>query len=309
MKYLVTGAAGFIGSHVSKRLLDDGHSVTTIDNLSTGFKNQIPDGCEFIHGDLSEDSTIDKIEKKFFDAILHFAGQSSGEISAEDPIADLNSNVVSTIKLLEYARKTGCKRFIYASSMSIYGELPGKECFAETDIADPKIFYSVGKLASENYLKVYSRQYGIVFTALRYFNIYGEGQNMNNLKQGMVSIYLKQFLDNKFENVEIKGDIQRFRDLSHISDIVDVTVESINNSDFFNEIINIGSGVKITVEEIIFQIREILDSKKSIVISKGTPGDQFGIFANVTKLQNIYEKKFLKFNKGLQRTIDSLCKD
>jgi len=304
--YLVTGAAGFIGSHIAQKLLNLGHQVSTIDNLSTGFKSSIPENCNFIEGDIANKESINQLNGQKFDAILHIAGQSSGEVSFENPIYDLNSNTASTLMLLDYAVKTKCSRFVYASTMSVYGEQNKKEQFSEKDDARPKSVYAVGKLASEHYLRIYKEQYNINYTALRYFNVYGLGQNLDNLKQGMVSIYLKQFIDDDFDVVEVKGSNKRFRDLSHIDDITDVSVEAIYNKDFFNEIINIGTGRKITVKYMIDLIKIFLNSDKKIVIVDGTKGDQFGIYANNNKLKNIYHQEFIKFEQGLGVMIKEL---
>ena len=305
-RYLVTGAAGFIGSCVAKKLLDLGHSVVTIDNLSTGFETSIPKGCVFIKGDVSDAGIIDKLDCQEFDAILHIAGQSSGEVSFESPVYDVNSNAVSTVLLLDYAVKTNCKRFIYASTMSVYGQNNLQDQFCEQDLARPQSFYAVGKLASEHYLKIYKRQYGIDYTALRYFNVYGDGQNLSNLKQGMVSIYLKQFIDSNFRQVEVKGSLDRFRDLSYIDDVATATVHSIDSANFFNEIINIGTGKKTTVREILFLMGEYLQSDKEIFVTDGTPGDQFGIYADISKLNSIYDKDFMSFKVGLEKTLNNL---
>jgi len=304
MKYLVTGGAGFIGSVIANKLINQGNNVTIIDNLSTGYMSNIPNQATFIKGDVSDVLTIEKLNNIKFDAILHIAGQSSGEISFENPVYDLSCNTSSTLRLLDYAVKTNCKRFIYASTMSVYGELDNKEQFSEEDPTNPKSFYAVGKLASENYMKIYKQQYGIDFTSLRYFNVYGAGQNLENLKQGMVSIYLKQFIDDRYPVVEVKGSIDRFRDLSYVDDIADVTIESINNKDFFNDIINVGSGVKTTIKTMLKLMKEFLDSDKEILITEGTPGDQFGIYANNKKLKTIYPKEFIEFEEGLKIMID-----
>ena len=306
MNYLVTGAAGCIGANIAQKLLDSGHKVVTIDNLSTGYESAIPKQCVFIKGDVSEDKTIQKLNNANFDAILHIAGQSSGEVSFEDPTYDINSNAVSTLKLLDYAVKTKCKRFVYASTMSVYGEQGEKEQFSENDATIPKSFYAVGKLASENYLRIYQEQYGIKYTSLRYFNVYGAGQNLENLKQGMISIYLKQFIDNAFEKVEIKGSVERFRDLSYIDDVADVSIESIHNEQFYNEVINIGTGKKTTIKEMLQLMKSYLDSNKEVIISRGTKGDQFGTYADVSKLKSIYTKEFVDFDAGLRKMIESV---
>jgi len=305
MNYLVTGAAGFIGSKITESLIKQGHKVTTIDNLSTGYESNIPNLCKFIKGDISN-YTIAKLRNEKFDAILHIAGQSSGELSFEDPVNDLSSNTTSTLLLLNFAIENKCKRFIYASTMSIYGESEGKEKFSELDTPHPKSLYAVGKLASENYLEIFNEHYEIIYTSLRYFNVYGPGQNLENLKQGMVSIYLKQFIDSNFPVVEVKGSLDRFRDLSYIDDVVDVTIESIHNKGFFNLVVNIGSGKKTKVKKVIELMHGYLGSNKNIKLSNGTPGDQFGIYANNSRLKSICNIEFRPFSEGLKNMLEEL---
>lgn len=304
MNYLVTGGAGFIGSMISKRLISLGHEVTIIDNFFSSYKSNLPNKAKFIKGDISKKETIKKLKKKKFHAILHISGQSSGEVSFEDPIKDLNSNTTSTLLLLDYATKTKCKKFILASSMSVYGEQKDKERFSEIDKPSPKSFYAVGKLASENYLKIYHEQFGINYTILRYFNVYGPGQNLRNLKQGMVSIYLAQFLNDKFRQVTVKGSKNRFRDLCYIDDVVNVTIQSIDDCRFDNEIFNVGTGKKTTVQDIISNIKKNLSISKKVKYIENTLGDQHGIYANVKKIKNLYKFKFIDFDQGLKKMIE-----
>lgn len=302
--YLVTGGAGFIGSAVTTKLINQGHKVYIIDNLNTGFKFNIPKGALFIQGDFSKDETIAQLGEISFDGVFHIGGQSSGEISFEDPEYDLNTNTLSTLKLLEYCVKTNCKKFVYASTMSVYGEEEAKEEYSELDETKPKSFYAVGKLASEKYMEIYSKQFNIDCVSLRYFNVYGPGQNLENLKQGMVSIYLKQFLDESFDKVVVKGDTNRFRDLIYIDDVVDITIEAMGNKSFYNQIINVGTGVKTTVKEILNLIQKYTSSDKEIEIAAGTPGDQFGIYADNKKLISLYKKPLTDFNTGLKCMIN-----
>lgn len=147
-KYLITGAAGFIGSAIAKRLIQNGHQVWTIDNLSTGRKDNIPDGVIFIEGNCQDTHIIEQLKGISFDAILHIAGQSSGEISFDDPVYDLRTNTESTLRLIKFGLENGCSRFIYASSMSVYGSV-ADEPIAESHPTCPLSFYGVGKLASE----------------------------------------------------------------------------------------------------------------------------------------------------------------
>ena len=280
MNYLVTGAAGFIGGAVANRLIQSGHRVVTIDNLSTGKRDRIPEKCEFIEGDVSCPEIIAMLKGECFDAIIHLAGQSSGEISFDDPIYDLHTNTQSTILLLKFAKETGCSKFIYASSMSVYGDHEEFLC-SESTMTIPKSFYAVGKLASENYMRIYSKM-GIACTALRFFNVYGEGQNMDNLRQGMASIYLAMALKNK--EILVKGSKDRFRDFVYIEDVVDAVVLSLNidsGYDFFN----VSTGIKTTVEEVIETICAQMTDRINVVYTEGTPGDQFGIYGTNDKIK------------------------
>lgn len=299
MNYLVTGGAGFVGSKIVDALIDLGDNVVIIDNLSTGNLENVNPQSEFIHGDCSDPSIICKLGDQYFDTIFHIAGQSSGEISFEDPVYDINSNTVSTLLLLQYAQKTGCKRFIYASTMSVYGDVPG-DIANENTLTIPKSFYAVGKLASEQYMRIFQQTYGIIYTALRYFNIYGPGQNLQNLKQGMISIFLKQLISPEFEKVIVKGSPDRFRDFIYIDDVVAITLKSIDREATYNKIVNVGTGKKTTVGKVIKLLLEKSEINKDIEFQEGTPGDQFGIIADNLLMRSFYKNELMNIEKGIE---------
>lgn len=276
--YLVTGAAGFIGGVVAKRLVEEGNKVITIDNLSTGFKETIPEGVIFFHGNCQDYEIIKQLETYTFDAIFHIAGQSSGEISFDDPVYDLQTNAQSTLLLLKLGLKTNCKKFIYASSMSVYGDKTDKPVKEET-ILQPKSFYGVGKIASEHYMRIY-QQYGLNCTSLRLFNVYGPGQNMENLRQGMVSIFLAQGIKNK--HIHVKGGPARYRDFIYIDDVVEAFIAALSkNKNEYNEF-NISTGIKTTVSDLIEYIISNLPFKVTVNYSGSTPGDQHGITGDIS---------------------------
>lgn len=298
---LVTGAAGFIGSAVAKVLLELGNKVVTVDNLSTGRKECIPRGCEFIEGNDYDLKTIEKLEKYSFDLMIHLAGQSSGEVSFEDPVYDLQTNTQSTIMLLNLAIKTGCKEFIYASSMSVYGDHTNP-FVNEESVTTPKSFYAVGKLSSEHYMRIYS-SYGIKTTALRFFNVYGPGQNLDNLKQGMASIFLAQAIANK--HIFVKGSKDRFRDFVYVDDVVKSVLLSIEkgNGEIY-ESCNVCNGEKTTVETIIENIKSKLPYDITTEYGEGTPGDQNGITGDFSKIQkHLGWKGIVPFNEGMEKMI------
>ena len=256
----------------------------------------------FIEGDVSDTSIIDNLKGELFDTIIHIAGQSSGEVSFENPVYDLNTNLKSTLLLLELARKTGVKNFVYASSMSVYGE-HGEECVNESSVTLPKSFYAVGKLASENYMRIFST-FGIQCTALRFFNVYGIGQNMNNLKQGMFSIYLAQAIEN--HHIVVKGSKNRFRDFVYIDDVVNAVFQAVNRSsgNAF-EIFNVCSNKKWTVEQLINIIQDKLPYEITVEYIEGTPGDQHGIYGDYSKINRILGwSPEVDFDKGTSMMID-----
>ena len=299
--YLVTGAAGFIGSHIAQKLVDNGHQVWTIDNLRTGDPHRIPDGVQWIQGACQDDAAIAQLKNTRFDAVIHMAGQSSGQISFEDPLYDFQTNVEATVKLIEYALRTKSYRFMYASSMSVYGNVPD-EPIAESRAPKPISFYGIGKLASEHYLQMYAGK-GLQPTAVRFFNVYGPNQNMNNLKQGMISIYLAQLLKN--DKVVVKGALDRFRDFIYIHDVVDFAVAVLNDARAVNGVFNCGTGVKTTVDDLLKKLMRISGIKKEIVQEGSTPGDQKGIYADMTLSQKTFGfKPKTSLDTGLEAMIE-----
>jgi UDP-glucose 4-epimerase len=279
---LITGAAGFIGSAIAKSLNEQGLATLTIDDLSTGHLSNIPNETVFIEGDCGNPEIVAQLNAYKIEAIVHFAGQSSGEVSFADPLADQKSNTTSTLLLLKFAKEKGINKFIYASSMSVYGDqdrLP----VTEQSETKPKSFYAVGKLASEHYMRIYSNE-NLKTVALRLFNVYGPGQNLDNLKQGMLSIYLAQALKDGMINV--KGSLQRFRDLVYIDDVVELVnlLLKANLKDLYS-VYNVSNGYPVYVHEMIAQLQSVLGEAITVNEIEGTPGDQFGIFGANDQLE------------------------
>ena len=281
---LVTGVAGFIGSAVAKRLLEMGYRVIGIDNLSTGILEQVPENVEFYKMATHEGQMIELLNSYKFNAIFHIAGQSGGEPSYSNPVYDLQANTQSTLLLLKYAVDSGCKKFIYASTVSVYGEPRHNLEISEDALTLPKSFYGVGKLASENYLRIYSNQFGLDTVALRLFNIYGPGQNLDNLYQGMTSIFLSQAIRNK--HIHVRGPKDRFRDLVYIDDTVDAFVKMMDSRIKGFNIYNVATSKKTSVEEIVNEIRINLPFDITVKYEGTTPGDVFGYTGSNKKIMN-----------------------
>jgi UDP-glucose 4-epimerase len=297
MNLLITGIAGFIGSRIAEAALRKGHNVVGVDDLSQGYQTNVPEKIDFRQIDLTQPDCVNYLPQNI-DAILHLAGQSSGEISFDNPIADLQKNAVSTLNLIKYGIEIKAKKIIYASSMSVYGTTV-EAAIPETIECAPLSCYGTGKLAAEHYLEIYKSK--LPYIAFRMFNVYGPGQDMSNLRQGMVSIYLAHILKNK--HISVKGSLNRFRDFIYIDDVVNIWLQAIINDAANNHKFNLATGVQTTVLQLLEKIKEIIPGI-SWSETDNTPGDQFGIYADTTKLKEFFDiSNFTSLDSGLERFI------
>ena len=292
-KILITGVAGFIGSHVANRFLHEGYSVVGVDDLSSGKLENVPKGLEFIQGDLALSSTIKRLPKDC-NKILHLAGQSSGEVSFDDPVADLEKNTVSTLNLIIYGIEYKIERLVYASSMSVYGAVPNK-LISEGFDCKPLSCYGVGKLTSEGYLRIYQKKLPSV--CLRMFNVYGPGQPEHFL----IPTIINQVLQHREITLL---DLNPKRDYIFIDDVVEAWFRASTYSLALGQTLNLGTGVKTTVGQLLDRVCEIVPGS-NYFIQGSTPGDQSGIFADVTMLKKCLGiKSFTPLDIGLKNFAD-----
>ncbi len=278
-KILITGVAGFIGSHIARRFLSHGYHVIGVDDFSTGKMENIPVGVEFIEADLANPEVFRLIPNDC-KKILHLAGQSSGEVSFDDPVSDLHRNTISTLNLIRYGVQNKVERIVYASSMSVYGSV-GEDAIPEGVSCKPLSCYGVSKLASEQYMRIYQDK--LPYVSLRMFNVYGPGQDMDNLRQGMVSIYLSQAIRTK--RIHVRGSLGRFRDFIYIDDVVEAWFRASTYKAALNQTINVGTGKKTTVEALLKKICNMVPG--SSYSNEGfTLGDQAGIFPSIHSLSD-----------------------
>ena len=270
---LVTGVGGFIGSAVARRLVAEGFRVVGVDDFSVGKRSNVPDQVDLIEADVAAPQLVSKLPAAVH-AVLHLAGQSSGEISFDDPVSDLQKNTISTLQLINYANSAGATRFVFASSMSVYGAVDDTPT-REDAVLQPLSCYGVGKAAAEGYLRVFSQR--TPFVSLRMFNVYGPGQDLQNLRQGMVSIYLAQALATK--RIVVKGSAERYRDFVYIDDVVEAWVRALQRPELLNTAINVGSGIRTEVGQLLSMIQQLVPGT-TVEFTDGTPGDQFGIYAD-----------------------------
>ncbi|MBI4342271.1 MAG: NAD-dependent epimerase/dehydratase family protein [Candidatus Omnitrophica bacterium] len=280
MHVVVTGGAGFVGSHLARQLLEAGHHVTVVDNLATGRRGHVPAGAEFLELDVSRPESLGALPGGSFDAVCHLAAQSSGPASAEMPYHDLQANAASTLLLSRWCLERRVPRFLYASSMAIYGEAASP--VREDAACAPLSYYGVSKLASEHLLRLAARE-GLDVACFRMFSVYGPGQNLGNLTQGMVSIYLAYLLQGI--EVPVTGSLQRVRDFLYIDDAVRAWRLALERplrpgvSTW-----NLGSGRPVTVRALLDALLAAVQLPASHPIRElpGSAADQFALYADVT---------------------------
>ncbi|MGE0268316.1 MAG: NAD-dependent epimerase/dehydratase family protein [Candidatus Omnitrophota bacterium] len=291
-KCIVTGGAGFIGSNIARRLIESGYQVFILDDLSTGFERNIPAGAEFIRLDVSDPKACACADlPETIDVVYHIAAQPSGEASFEDPTRDCDVNYKATYNMLELSRRKCAGRFLFASSMSVYGEV-NEDNFvvSEKDPPRPSSYYGCHKLSSENIIRIAGANSGLDTTCFRLFNVYGYNQNMHNMKQGMVSIYMSYLLNN--QPVHVKGSLDRFRDFIFVDDVVEAFIKSEKEPATFGGVYNLGTGIKTTVEELLQSMLKVYgkDDFAKWVYSEGfTAGDIKGCVADINAIKKVLD--------------------
>jgi UDP-glucose 4-epimerase len=284
MRAIVTGGAGFIGSHLCRRLLKEGWSVLAVDNLSSGRARNLPPDCEFKWLDLADEDARTVLPKNGVDVVFHLASHVGQELSFERPLFDLKANAFSTMILLKWCLEHSVKQLIFASSMNVYGDPPSLPVTEATPVQPPSP-YAVGKIASEYLCNIY-QEFGLNTTSLRLFNVYGPGQDMLNMKQGMVSIYMTYIARN--EPVLVRGSKDRFRDFISVHDVVDAFYRCVDER-AYGKVYNVSTGKKTHVWELLNKTIAAFgyDPKKyPVTFGEPTPRDQFGLYGESIRLQN-----------------------
>lgn len=283
MKAIVTGGAGFIGSHLCRRLLKEGWSVLAVDNLSSGYLRNVPTGAKFQWMDLTQEDAIDQLPKEPVDVVFHLASHVGQELSFERPIYDFKANAFSTLLLLKWCMRHKVNQFIFASSMNVYGDPPVVPVSEATPVQPPSP-YAVGKIASEYLCSVY-QNFGVNTTSLRLFNVYGPMQDMQNMKQGMVSIFMSYVA--RGEPILVRGSKDRFRDFISVHDVVDAFYRCVDKR-AYGKIYNVCTGKKTYVWQLLegmIKAYGLNPIQYPITYGESTPRDQFGVFGSAAALQ------------------------
>ena len=296
---LVTGGAGFIGSHLVDELLNSGRRVIVVDDLSSGQLKNINSNCVFMHGDITSDALDSIFEKEKPSLVFHLAAQSSVAISSNKPLLDASTNILGTLKILENCNKHGVKKLIYSSTGgAIYGEppeLPVDESTAPRPISN----YGVSKFQGEQFIELYHKLHNVNYCILRYANVYGPRQDGNG-EAGVIPIFATLIQDGK--QPTIFGTGEQKRDFISVHDVVRANMLAISNGK--NSTYNIGSSVMYSVNQIYDLIKDHYGFTKEALTGAPRTGDVFEISLDYAKAKKELEwEPEIDFENGLQETL------
>jgi len=303
MFYLVTGGAGFIGSNIVAELLRRNHKVRVIDNLSSGRMENISgfmDEIEFVDGDIRDFWTVEEAVKGV-DYVLHQAALPSVIRSVRNPLTSNEVNITGTLNLLEAARKARVKKFVFASSSSVYGEsesLPKKEEMTPAPLSP----YANSKLASENYCMIYDRLYDLPAVALRYFNIFGPRQDPSSQYSAVIPRFIHALLSG--EQPIVYGDGLQSRDFTYVANAVDANILAAETESVRGEVFNVACGERFTLLELLEYLNEIIGTNIEAAFADERPGDIKHSLAQISKAESLLGYNIsVNFKNGLKETV------
>ena len=296
---LITGGAGFIGSHIVDELINNSYNVIVADNLSTGRMENINNSAIFYNIDIKDKTRLETlfINNKI-KYIIHLAAQASVGYSMKYPICDANENIISSLNLIELAKKYNIKKLIVSSTAAVYGE-PQYLPIDENHNANPSSYYGLSKLTMEKYIELSNIDY-IIF---RFSNVYGPRQIPEG-EAGVVSIFMDYFINNN--EINIFGDGNQTRDFIYVKDIAKILFLCIKNDNITKEIINISSNVSISINELYEKLKHITKKDLKVNYLEERRGDIKHSLLNNSKLLNYIDIKLTNINAGLEKTIEEI---
>jgi UDP-N-acetylglucosamine/UDP-N-acetyl-alpha-D-glucosaminouronate 4-epimerase len=301
--YLVTGGAGFIGSHLTEELVRRGEQVRVVDSLITGHRKNLAhlSGIDFLEGDLA-DLAIAKRAVQGADYVLHQAAIPSVPRSVEDPITSNRANIDSTLNVLVAARDARVKRVVYAASSSAYGNTPTLPKH-EAMPTNPLSPYALQKLVGEQYMQMFTALYGLETVSIRYFNVFGPRQDPSSPYSGVISVFAKALLENTAPT--IYGDGEQTRDFTYVANVVDGVLRAVKAPDAAGQVVNVATGSSISLNRLFASMRELLGSRVDVSYGPLRNGDVKDSLADITRARTLlgYEP-LVSFEAGLKKTID-----
>lgn len=300
--FLVTGGAGFIGSHIVQQLLQGKHRVRVIDNFSTGKRENLADfvgRIDLVEGDVRDSEAVEEAVRDV-DYVLHQAALASVERSVDDPLESNGVNVQGTLNLLEASRKGGVRRFVMASSSSVYGSgqrLPKREIMKPNPISP----YAITKLAAEKYCQVFYSIYGLQTVCLRYFNVFGPRQNPESRYAAVIPKFISALLNHR--SPTIYGDGEQTRDFTYVANIVKANIQACRAGDAVGQVLNVACGERYSLNDLFFNLQRIFGVDIPARHAKPRLGDVRHSLADISKarrLMNYWPK--VTFQEGLEKT-------
>src|SRR3990167_2395294 len=304
--YLVTGGAGFIGSHIAQRLVAMGGRVRVLDNFSFGRQENLrglEDKVEVVFGDLLDQGAVRKAMEGG-EVVFHQAALRSGSFSVENPALVNRVNVEGTINVLVAARDAGVKRVVYASSSSVYGNglvLPK----SEQQIPSPISPYAVSKLTGEYYCKVFTELYGVETVSLRYFNVYGPRQDPNSQYAAVIPRFIRWAF--RGEPLEVHGNGLQSRDFTYIDNVVAANLRAAHSREGIGGVFNVGQGKAHTLLDLVDLLQETLGIELRLLHTAGRPGDVRDTLADIFQAERcLAYRPQVSFEEGIARSVEYL---
>jgi len=305
-RYLVTGGAGFIGSHIVKRLVAEGAHVRVVDNLSTGQMRRLDSvrsAIDFIEADLADATTTRKAVGGI-DYVLHQAAVPSVQRSVADPVTTNRANVTGTINLLEACRNAQVRRFVFAASSSAYGDtevLPKREDMESNPLSP----YALQKFVGERYCRLYYELYGLETLSLRYFNVFGPGQDPHSEYSAVVPKFISRLLAN--QPITIYGDGEQSRDFTYIENVVEANLLALKAPNAAGTLCNIGCGERITLNRLVSLLEQQLGVSAQVIFAPPKAGDVRHSLADIERAKAILQyRPKITVEEGLRRTVEAM---
>ena len=301
--YLVTGGAGFIGSHLSEELTRRGHTVRVADSLITGKRSNLDHvtGVEFLEGDLA-DVEFARQSVQGVHYVLHQAAIPSVPRSVKDPITSNRANVDATLNVLVAARDAGVKRLVFAGSSSAYGNtptLPKREDMPNNPLSP----YALQKVVGEQYLQMFTRLYGLETVSIRYFNVFGPRQDPSSPYSGVISVFASALIENR--SPKIYGDGEQTRDFTYVANVVDGVLRACDAPGASGEVINVATGGRISLNQLFATVKELVGATAAPSYTELRSGDVKDSQADIAKAHRLLGyQPIVSFEEGLRRTVE-----
>jgi UDP-glucose 4-epimerase len=297
MNILVTGGAGFIGSHLVRKLLSMGHDVLVVDDLRGGLRTNVPEGARFVCLDINSPSLLDIMDRGRFQAVVHLAAQTRVDVSIKDPYGDTRDNIMGTVNVLECARKTGVQRVVFASSAAVYGDPPETDLPLSEDYRlSPLSFYGLSKATIESYLRLYHKWYGLDYVILRFANVYGERAEVGG-EGGVVNVFAKRAACDL--DITVYGDGSQSRDYIYVGDIANGIVCALT-TEHADEVYHLSTGREASLLDVLAELRRASGKELTPNFARTRSGDIYrSVLSNEKARRFLGWEPYMKLKDGI----------